>query len=234
MAPDLLGLLALHLDRVDRDDPRRAGDARALDDGLADAAAADDRDGRAGVHLRGVERGADAGGDAAADQRELVVGDARVDLDDRRLVARHRLGERAEAGHGRVVGAVGALAAVAHHDLELGVAEVRLVVQAEPADAARGDERRDDLVALVEAGDVLADLDDRARALVAEDRAGHDADVAVLQRQVGVADAAGAELDDDVARPGGAGSMFSIESGPPVSVNTAARMGFLLDLRTTA
>ena len=62
-----------------------------------------------------------------------------------------------------------------------------------------------------------------------EDRAGQDADVAVLQREVGVADAAGAELHDDVARPGGAGSMFSIESGPPVSVNTAARMGFLLD-----
>ena len=58
------------------------------------------------------------------------------------------------------------------------------------------------LVALGEAGDVLADLDDRARALVAEDRAGHDADVAVLEREVGVADAAGAELDDDVARPG--------------------------------
>ena len=84
------------------------------------------------------------------------------------------------------------------------------------------------LVALGEADDVLADLDDRARALVAEDRAGHDADVAVLQRQVGVADAAGAELHHDVAGPGGAGSMFSIESGPPVSVNTAARMGFLL------
>src|SRR5437588_2913542 len=29
--------------------------------------------------------------------------------------------------------------------------------------------------------------------------------------------------------PGGDGSKFSIESGPPVSVNTAARMGLLLD-----
>ena len=47
----LLGALALHLDRVDRDDPRRARDARALDDGLADTAATDDGDGRAGVHL---------------------------------------------------------------------------------------------------------------------------------------------------------------------------------------
>ena len=69
---ELLGGLALHLDRVDRDDARRAGDARALDDGLADAAAADDRDGRARLDLRGVERGADPGGDAAADERELL------------------------------------------------------------------------------------------------------------------------------------------------------------------
>ena len=50
--------------------------------------------------------------------------------------------------------------------------------------------------------DFLADFEHGARALVAEDRAGHDADVAVLQRQVGVADAAGAELDDDVAGAG--------------------------------
>ena len=81
---ELLGGLALHLDRVDRDDPRRAGDARALDHGLADAAAADDGDGRArAATLRGVERGADAGGDAAADERELLVGEVGVDLDDR-------------------------------------------------------------------------------------------------------------------------------------------------------
>ena len=37
---------------------------------------------------------------------------------------------------------------------------------------------------------------------MAEDGAGHDADVAVLERQVGVADAARAELDDDVTRAG--------------------------------
>ena len=147
----------------------------ALEHGLADAAAADDRDGRAGLDAGGVERRAHTGGDAAADQRELVVGDVGLDLDDRRLVARHRLGERAEAGHGHVVGAVGALAAQRHHHVELGVAEVRLVVEAEPAVAARRDERGDDVVALLDVRDLLADLDDRAGALVAEHGAGHDA-----------------------------------------------------------
>ena len=53
--------------------------------------------------------------------------------------------------------------------------------------------------------DLLADLDDRARALVAENGAGHDADVAVLEREVGVADAARAELDDHVTRSGRSG-----------------------------
>ena len=77
---ELLGRLALQLDRVDREDAAGAGDARALDHGLADAAAADDRDGRARLDLRGVERRADAGGDAAADERELLVGEVGVDL----------------------------------------------------------------------------------------------------------------------------------------------------------
>ena len=81
MAPKLLGRLALQLDRVDGDDPGRAGDARALDHGLADAAAADDGDGRARLDLGGVERGADAGRDAAADERELLVGQVGLDLD---------------------------------------------------------------------------------------------------------------------------------------------------------
>src|SRR6476661_4032684 len=73
-----LGRLALHLHRVDREDPARAGDLRTLDDGLTHAAAADDGHGRAGRDLRGVERGAHTGGDAAADERELLVGEVGV------------------------------------------------------------------------------------------------------------------------------------------------------------
>src|SRR4029453_420887 len=62
-----------------------------------------------------------------------------------------------------------------------------------------------DVVALLEVRDLASDLDDRARALVAENGAGHDAHVAVLEREVGVADAARAELDDHVTRSGRSG-----------------------------
>ena len=172
-----LGELALHLDRVDRDDRDAPAMRAALDHRLADAAAADDRHGRAGVHARAVLSAAPT---PVVTPQPMSASWSSVtlvfDLDDRRLVARHRLGERAEAGHGRVVGAVGALAAVTAPYLELGVAQVRLVVQAEPADAARGDERGARRGRPWRGRYFLADLDDRARALVAEDRAGHDAE----------------------------------------------------------
>ena len=89
--------VALQRDGVDGDDARRTRDARTLDHGLADAAAADHDDAGAGLDLRGVQRRADAGGDAAADERELLVGEVGLDLHDRHLVARHHVGERAEA-----------------------------------------------------------------------------------------------------------------------------------------
>ena len=81
---------------VDGDDRGRPGDAGALDDRLADAAAADHGDARAGRDAGGVEHGAEPGGDAAAEQGELLVGAGRsrtgttdASCDD------HRLGEGA-------------------------------------------------------------------------------------------------------------------------------------------
>ena len=77
-------------------------------------------------------------------------------------------------------------------------------MQAEPARAARRNECGDDVIAGLDLGDLVADLHHGAGALVPENRAGHDArHVTVLQRKVGVADAARAELDDDVAGAGG-------------------------------
>ncbi len=98
--------VALHGHRIDGDDPRRAGDARTLDDGLTDATAPDDGDDRPRLDPGGVQRGADPGGDAAADQGELVVGEIGVDLHHRVLRDRHHLGERAEAGESLELGAV--------------------------------------------------------------------------------------------------------------------------------
>src|SRR5216683_1794497 len=85
VARDLLGIdemrhaealgerLAAGID-VDADDHVGAGEAGALDDVEADAAEAEDDDIGARLDLGGVDDGADAGGDAAADIADLVEG----------------------------------------------------------------------------------------------------------------------------------------------------------------
>ena len=50
-----------------------------------------------GSHLGGVDRGAEAGREPAADERELVGREIGVDRDARRLVDRHHVGEAADA-----------------------------------------------------------------------------------------------------------------------------------------
>ena len=80
--------------RVDRDDAARAGDRRAVDARQADAAAADHRNRRARFDLRGVDHRADAGRDAAADQRRAVERHVGADLHDGVFVHQHVLGER--------------------------------------------------------------------------------------------------------------------------------------------
>ena len=62
-----------------------AGHPCALDDVQADAAQPEDDYVAAGLDLRRVEDGADAGGDAAADVADLVEGRIVADLRDRDL-----------------------------------------------------------------------------------------------------------------------------------------------------
>src|SRR6185369_6780171 len=179
---ELLRHLSLERLRVDRDDAAGAGDARSLDDRLADTAATENGDGRAGADARRVERGSDAGRDAAADERQLRVGKIGLDPYDRRLVDRHHARERAEPGHAEVRVAVGARAAHLHADLVLRLAELGLLAEAVPACAARGHERRDDAVALLHAGHLGADLDDAASTLVTEHHTGRNGNVATHDR----------------------------------------------------
>ena len=151
---------------------------------LADAAAADDGDRRARAHLRGVERRADAGGDAAADERELLVGRS-VSIfttdDSSTVIASAKVPSPVIVVY--VACRRGGCRGIAIMTSNSALAQVRLVVQAEAADAARGDEGGDDAVALLHPGDLRADLDDRAGALVAEDHVpGIIGDVAVLHR----------------------------------------------------
>ena len=79
------------------------------------------------------------------------------------------------------------------------LAELALAAHAEEALAALRDPRDHDVVAHLQVVDAFTELGDRARALVAEDRGQADGQGAVHDREVGVADARGAELDADLA-----------------------------------
>src|SRR5262249_48369453 len=93
---ELRGEVELPRRRVDRDDASRARDPAALDDRESDPAATDHDRRLARLNARAVEDRAKAGGDAAADQRDLVERHVAPDADDGVLVHEHALGERAQ------------------------------------------------------------------------------------------------------------------------------------------
>jgi hypothetical protein len=91
-------------------------------------------------------------GDAAADQRHDVERDVVVDFDHGALRQDHLLGERAAAGHAADLLAVDhEVRRDRHRDHRL--AEIRLAAQTRLAQAARGRERDDRVVAGLEVGD---------------------------------------------------------------------------------
>ena len=171
LAPCLLVVV-----EVDADDHVGAGQLQALDDVQADAAEAEDDRRRALLDLGGVDDRADAGGDAAADVADLVEGRVRVDLGQRDL------GQHGEIREGRAAHVVKdlvladreAAGAVRHQALALRGAdrgaEIGLARQAGWALPAFRRVERDDVVALLDRGDALADIDDDAGAFMAEDR----------------------------------------------------------------
>ena len=96
---DLLGLVHLERQGVDRDDVAGPGDPGPLDGARPDAAAAHHHDRLARPDLGPVDGRAEPGRDAAADQGGRPERHLWVDLHERGLVGHHRLGERAELGH---------------------------------------------------------------------------------------------------------------------------------------
>ena len=90
------GELELRVVDVDGDDLLRVREAGALDGGETHAAAPDDRDGRAGWNLRGVQDCTDSGEDSAAEQTRAREREGRVDLHDVVLAHEHVLGEAAQ------------------------------------------------------------------------------------------------------------------------------------------
>ncbi len=78
---------------VDADDHVRAGHSRALHDVQADAAESEHDDVRAGLDLRRIDHGADAGRHAAADVADLVERRVLADLRDGDLRQHGEVGE---------------------------------------------------------------------------------------------------------------------------------------------
>ena len=202
LAPFLLGVVD-----VDADDHVGAGELQALDHVEADAAQAEDDGGGARFHLGGVDDGANAGRDAAADVADLVEGRGGVDLGHRDF-RQHGVVREGRAAHVVVnlLALVGeARGAVRHQALALGGADggaqVGLARQAGRALAAFRRVERDDVVALLHRGDAGSDIDNDARALMAEDRREQALGVRAREGElVGVADAGGLDLDQDFAR----------------------------------
>ena len=198
VAPNRSASVRLNAQRVDGHDLLGAGEPRALYRVDPDAADADHDDGVAGLDVRCVDRRAESGGHAAADERRLVQRDVAVDLDAAELVHHRVRLEGAEHAHEPGVLAADAVAGrcrreswLAFQDQRAVVAEVLVAAGAGRALSARGDEAQHHVVARCQPLDAGADLDHLAGALVAADvgEAGHR-QVAGQQMLVGMAQAA--------------------------------------------
>ena len=200
---ELLGIGQLVVEQVGGGDDARPGEPRALNDVEPHAAAADDEDGGARLHLGAARDGADARRHAAADQRGLRPRHFLADGHEHLRRAHDALGEGADARHlvdvlPLVLQAIGA---VEHAPARRGVA----VAQDAPPDRAvetapaMRPEREDDVVAGHDVGDACADLLDDARRLVAEHHGKRRRPVPVHDVPVAVADARGLHLHAGLA-----------------------------------
>ena len=155
-----------------------------------DRAGADDRDRVAGLHAAVQHADLERGRKDVGEEQHLLVGQLLRDLVD------GRVGER----HARVLG-LEPVDQVAEDPAAAAGAEAVAGLLAEAAAPARGDARDEHAVAGLERRDRVADLEDRADGLVAEDRPGLDlGHVALEDVQVGPADRGRVDADDRVRR----------------------------------
>ena len=176
---------------VDHHNPRRAGDARAADGIEPDAAGAEDHDRVPGAHVRGVQDGARAGDDAAAEQRRL--GEGHLLRHKRELIF---MDERAFGKAAQPETLEQANTAAAQSRGIAGPPQRRLRMmalegaagQASGAPSARLRERPDDVISNTELRDVGTDLSHDSRNLVAEHRR-RRRDVVRGEQQVGMTQA---------------------------------------------
>ena len=176
---------------------------RARDRSVTDAAAADHGDGVVAGDRAGVDRRADAGHHAAAQQpghRGIRGG---VDLGALALVHQRLVDERPDAKRRGQLGAVG------QRHLLLGVegveAQMRSPAFAGPALPAHRAPVQDHEIAWFDVRHARSDRFHGARGLMAEQEWELVVDTALAIGQVGVAYPAGQDVDDDLARPGSRG-----------------------------
>ena len=155
------------------------------------------------VTAAGVDRRADAGHHAAAQQPGHGGVGGGIDLGALALVHQGLVGERADAQRRGQFGAVGQC------HLLLGVegveAQLRPAALAGAALTAHRAPVQDHEVAGLHRGHAWPDRLDGARGLVAEQERVLVVDAALAVGQVGMADAAGDDVDDDLARARGRG-----------------------------
>jgi hypothetical protein len=153
------------------------------------------------LNLGDVGGRAEAGGQRTAHDGGRLERQAVVDLDRGVLVHGQMGSERAEQVHRRHLPAAGMHPTGAVRDRlpaeqhSAAVAQRPEALQARLAVAAAGDERKDDVVALLDVCDTVADLGHDARALVAAEGREGDRGVSVHQVIVRVAHARGVQPD---------------------------------------
>ena len=132
--------------------------SRACTAGQPDAAATDDRDARARFDARAVAHRADAGHDAAPDQRREVEREVGVDADARGFGKDRLLAERRGAERGQQPDVVG-VGGVRHGErvIEPVLAQLGMAAQAVEAGPAGRDPREHDVIAGGDGRDLLAD-----------------------------------------------------------------------------
>ena len=188
---------------VHGDNPGGVGQGGAHNDIEADAAAADDGNGAAGLDVGAVQGGAHAGGYGAANHCGLVHGQGAAHGDDAGFGEDGVFGEAGHLAHmvDVLAGGVEAGGAVQHIGAGGGVAvaEVAAALQAGGAASAGRHEGEDYLVARGGEGYVGAGADDGSGAFVSEDDGEGDGGVAVHKVAVAAADAGGADFDQHFA-----------------------------------
>src|SRR5690606_11476487 len=203
---ELSGEPELLVVQIDCDDRLGAGELRPEQAVQTDAAEAYDGDRVTREDPRGVDHRADTGHDRTSEQCGLVQWQVVIDDHDGAAIHDRVLGKARHAGMMCNVLSVQVQALAATQELSVRFrpgglfADARPPFQAPSAAAAAGAELKDDVIARLDVANAGADFHDLASALMAEDHRQRTRSVAVDDGEIGMAEAAAADLDEHFSR----------------------------------